>query len=518
MAQLLAGKTEDKPLISPLDLRAALHAVVLDSLPPVAVGLSILYFIFAICHALLLPAPINFTMSLPASGTAISLWSLRLALRRWQVPASWAHPLGAGIAGLALLNCLLHLYYVPEPQQTTNILLLIVGVGFIFLSTRWLALVVLASLIGWAVMVWRAPASPNWLHFGFALYTATVLSVLVHAVRVRTLKRLEKLRLQDERRKAELETALSATEEARRAAEAMKQDLLQSEARLRLVTNQIPAVLWTTDTELRVTSSLGMGWAALNLGPREVLEMMRFEDAAATAPKFLPIVAHRRALEGESVPYEITWKERVFGCQVEPFYDAQRKLIGTIGIAFDITELKYAEEEIRRLNTELEQRVDQRTAELRESEERFRLLYDANPSMYFTVNAAGLVLSVNRFGAEQLGYTVDELVGQSVLKVFYEEDKAEVTRQMEICLQNPAKLHIWELRKVHKDGRLLWVREAARATWDANGALVVFIACEDITNNKRLEEEIRLYTKKLEQLATERALRIQRLERERAGN
>ena len=35
--------------------------------------------------------------------------------------------------------------------------------------------------------------------------------------------------------------------------------------------------------------------------------------------------------------------------------------------------------------------------------------------MYFTVDADGTVLSVNQFGAEQLGYEVDELLGKPVL-------------------------------------------------------------------------------------------------------
>jgi PAS domain S-box-containing protein len=56
----------------------------------------------------------------------------------------------------------------------------------------------------------------------------------------------------------------------------------------------------------------------------------------------------------------------------------------------------------------------QAAAALQESEERYRTLYEANPTMYFTVDAAGTVLSVNRFGAEQLGYTVAELTSHSV--------------------------------------------------------------------------------------------------------
>jgi len=486
-----------------LHLQAALDAVVRDSLAPISAGLGALYAILAVIHAFVLPRPTALSMSIIALTTALILLAFRLNLGRRQIAARYAHPINAGIAGLVLLNCFLHLHYVPEPQLTTNILLLIVGAGFLFLSTAWLALIILASLGGWAIMAWLAPASPDWFHFGVALYMATVVAVLVHTVRVRTMKRLEMLRLQDEHRKAELEAALILTEEARRAAEATKNDLMQSETRLRLVTNQMPAVLWTTDTDLRVTSSLGMGLTVLDLQPHQVLDLMRIKNAPDLAPEFLPIAAHRRALHGESVVYEILWKDRAFGCQVEPWHGAEGKLIGAIGVAFDITARKQAEEalrksaeEIRQLNTKLEQRVQSRTEELRESEERYRALYEDNPTMYFTVDPAGEVLAVNRFGAEQLGYTVEELLGQSVLKIFYEEDKAKAQAQLGVCLQHAEKMLTWELRKMRKDGSMLWVREAARATRDANGNDVVLIVCEDITTRKRLEEEIQMYTEK----------------------
>ena len=144
-----------------------------------------------------------------------------------------------------------------------------------------------------------------------------------------------------------------------------------------------------------------------------------------------------------------------------------------IGMVQDITDRKRMEEA------------------LRESEERFRALYEDNPSMYFTVDAEGTVLSVNQFGAEQLGYTVKELVGQPVLNVFYENDKEAVHQQFAECLQNPQELFHWEFRKVRKDGNIIWVKEAARAVQSVDGNLVVLIVCEDITERKQTEEAFR---------------------------
>jgi len=56
---------------------------------------------------------------------------------------------------------------------------------------------------------------------------------------------------------------------------------------------------------------------------------------------------------------------------------------------------------------------------LRKGEERYRALYEDNPFICFTVDLEGKVLSVNLFGAVQLGYKAHELVGQSVLLIFH---------------------------------------------------------------------------------------------------
>jgi PAS domain S-box-containing protein len=125
-----------------------------------------------------------------------------------------------------------------------------------------------------------------------------------------------------------------------------------------------------------------------------------------------------------------------------------------------------------------------------ESEERYRAMYEDIPSMYFTVDHRGKVLSVNRFGAEQLGYSVDELVGRSVLNVFYRPDRKEVRAQLRRCLESPAQPADWEFRKVRKDGSVMWVKEVARAVPGPGGDPIVLIVCEDITERKRTEEAL----------------------------
>lgn len=128
-------------------------------------------------------------------------------------------------------------------------------------------------------------------------------------------------------------------------------------------------------------------------------------------------------------------------------------------------------------------------ADAREREERLRILYEDNPSMYFTVARDGTVLSTNRFGANYLGYTPKELKGQSVFAVVYEEDHARVRRHLEECLRNPGEVFQWEFRKVKKNGEVLWVREVARAVRTSDGDTAILIVCYDVTEAKQAEEQ-----------------------------
>jgi PAS domain S-box-containing protein len=120
--------------------------------------------------------------------------------------------------------------------------------------------------------------------------------------------------------------------------------------------------------------------------------------------------------------------------------------------------------------------------------------------MIATLDAELTMLSVNPFCASQLGYTIAELEGQPVLKIFYEDDRPAVAEQLRGCLQNPNQVHRWQFRKVRKDGGLLWVEEIAQAVYDQNGALNVLVVCQDITERRQAEEALRKSELKLSKI------------------
>lgn len=155
---------------------------------------------------------------------------------------------------------------------------------------------------------------------------------------------------------------------------------------------------------------------------------------------------------------------------------------------FDTTfsELDQLADDFRSMSTALRERQ----SELKESEKRYRALYEENPTMYFTLDSSGKILSINRFGAEQLGYGVEELVGSSIVDLFHPADRTFFKRYLKDCASQVGDVSKWELRKVRKDGTIFWVKEMAHVVKDTGESATILIVCEDISARKQAEEEI----------------------------
>ncbi|MFM2224611.1 MAG: hypothetical protein RJA07_813 [Bacteroidota bacterium] len=134
---------------------------------------------------------------------------------------------------------------------------------------------------------------------------------------------------------------------------------------------------------------------------------------------------------------------------------------------------------------------------LKESEERFRLLFEHNPAMYFTLNEKGIILSVNQFGIDFLGYAKEELIALHVSKVFHPDDVHKAARNLEILKQSHENFWQWEIRKVKKNGEIIWVKETASIAKNKTGNDIFLIICEDITTEVENRELIKIKQKEL---------------------
>ncbi|MGY4368520.1 PAS domain S-box-containing protein [Bradyrhizobium sp. LB1.3] len=209
-------------------------------------------------------------------------------------------------------------------------------------------------------------------------------------------------------------------------------------------------------TGLSAEQLRGLGW----------MNALHPEDRAREA--WRAGLAAGQPFEREGRLRSATGDYRWFTLRMMPLPDERGTILKWSGTASDVEERK-------------------RTLEaLRDSEERWRAVFEHNPTMYFMLDAVGTVLSVNPHGASQLGYSAGELVGRSALDVFYEADRPAVLRNTAICLEQLGQSTSWEARKRRKDGTMMWVRETARGML-VRQQQVLLIVCEDITDRKRAE-------------------------------
>jgi PAS domain S-box-containing protein len=183
--------------------------------------------------------------------------------------------------------------------------------------------------------------------------------------------------------------------------------LSESEARTRVVLERAPLVVWTTDRALRYTSITGAGLARLGLRPHQLTGSSLHAYLQTDDANHPHVVAHRRALDGESVSYDGDWGDRTFQNHVEPFRDAGGGIIGTLGIAFDITERKQVERERDRLL--LDERAARAEAEA--ASERAAFLAQASAVLSSSLDYAATLATVARLAVPRLAdWSIVDLV------------------------------------------------------------------------------------------------------------
>ncbi len=164
-------------------------------------------------------------------------------------------------------------------------------------------------------------------------------------------------------------------------------------------------------------------------------------------------------------------------------------------------------------NAAMEQ-IGKQNALIRDSEEKFRALYENSPVMYFTLDSNGTIQSISKLVTEHLGFKPKQLLGTSVLSLFVAEDVRRAKKIIDDCVQNIGTVMHGEFRKVHKNGSILMVNEVAYAMKDANNNIVILVVCNDMTERIRAEVEIQLLNKNLEQRIQQRTAQLESANRE----
>jgi PAS domain S-box-containing protein len=178
---------------------------------------------------------------------------------------------------------------------------------------------------------------------------------------------------------------------------------------------------------------------------------------------------------------------------VSPTKDSSGTQLGFCAIARDITEHKRAEKS------------------LRESEEKFRRVFQDAATGMVMLSPEGRFLAINRAYCEFLGYSEKELIGRDIVSVTHPEDHALCTRLMEQALAAASGSQRYEKRYLHKNGQLLWGESGTTLICDSTGKPEYFVSqIVDITERKRAEVALAGMTRKLVEAQEQERARIAR--------
>ncbi|MFN7973300.1 MAG: ATP-binding protein [Acidobacteriota bacterium] len=187
------------------------------------------------------------------------------------------------------------------------------------------------------------------------------------------------------------------------------EDLAGGQTRLAFLLSNVPDILWTTDQSMRILTSEGAGLSILGLKAGQVVGMRIPEFVAGSEAEQLANAAHQAALDGRATSYESDFSGRSYSVHVEPLRDGAGTVVGTIGLAMDVTERRRAE------------------GALRESEMRLRMLINQMPDILWTTDRDLKITSCVGSGLGNLGLEPAPLVGQPLSALLPTGTKSDAT-------------------------------------------------------------------------------------------
>ena len=277
--------------------------------------------------------------------------------------------------------------------------------------------------------------------------------------------------------------------------------LLESEERMRLITNSMPQIVWTANPD--------GNFDYVNSRFEALTGVYPFKDDAIR--KSLHPDDEERVLTSWNV-YTKKSSEFHFECRIQmkdgsyhwflnrgvPLRNPDGTIIKWFGSATDINDLKTTQEAlvislakskkaelaILELNAELEERVANRTAELSD-------LYNNAPCGYHSLDSAGNYIMVNDTELRWLGYRRDEIIGKRNFSELITAASLTVFRHAFPIFKEQGDVNNLQYEMVRKDGSVLPVLLSGTAIYDEGGNFIMSRSTiVDMTQRLQYEQEI----------------------------
>jgi len=283
--------------------------------------------------------------------------------------------------------------------------------------------------------------------------------------------------------------------------------LRESEQRLALVLSGTRVGMCYRDIatgEIRCTEQFARLWGlrtttTTTMTTTTLSQVYHYQDwAERVHPEDMPRVeTEQHRCLSERVPceveYRIVWPDGSVHWIAERGvyqYDPDGRPTHLLGIFLDITERREGEEAIR------------------ESEERFRILADANPLIIWVTDPTGRMQFVNRAYCEFFGTTLEKLQSEGWQPLIHPDDAPAYTEPYFECLRAHKPYHA-QARVRRYDGQWRWIESYGQPRFSASGEFLgIAGSSPDITERKQAEEALRELTSTLESKVAQRTAEL----------
>jgi len=307
----------------------------------------------------------------------------------------------------------------------------------------------------------------------------------------------------------------------------METALRESEKLYRLLADNATDVIWVRDMNLRPTYTSPAVQNLRGFTPEEALtqalnDILTPASVEVAQQFFLEILmtaqtAPLEKLRSQSRTLELEFKRKDGSLvwtesQMSFLLDEQGQPSGILGVTRDISERRQAADELRRLNLELEDRVQERTADLvrvntdltvevaerqraeaalRESETRLRRIADNMLDLIVQTDDQARYVYASPSHKSILGYEAQDLLGQSIFEKIHPDDSERALTVTAQALGASSATQM-ELRYRHAQGHYVWIESVGNPLFDDQGRIVgSIIGSRDITERKRAEDLLR---------------------------
>ena len=268
----------------------------------------------------------------------------------------------------------------------------------------------------------------------------------------------------------------------------VERELRESERRFREVLEHIEDVFWMTDPEtsqiIYINSAYESQWGGsreeLYKNPRSFLERVHSEDRER-------FIRELEKLE-EGIYHDMQYRvvrpdgsERLVRDRAFPVHNAKGEVYRVAGIIQDVTEMHQA------------------NAALRESESRFRSIFEYAAAGMATGTPDGRISEVNDALARMLGYTPEELTGKTIREITHPDDWSDNKQMLEAVKATQRSTYQLQKRYRKKDGSALWVQLSSAWIRDDDEQPLYWIALQQDINQQKQAEKL------LHEQLTERA-------------